>query len=137
MTPHRRWSVYGGREPGESTLNDSHGTANSESSGYHETITLSYVRLIANAFEAATGALPDRIAWIVGGPEGERDALLRYYSREALMSARARAEWVEPEPDTAALSGLSTRLVRTVGGGWYDCRWRLVVTTVREEQPGG
>lgn len=78
-------------------LNDSHGTVNSDTSGYHETITRAYVRLIASAFAGATGTLPDRIARIVGGPEGERDALLRYYSREALMSSRARAEWVEPD----------------------------------------
>ncbi len=78
-------------------LNDSHGTVNSDSGGYHETITRAYVRLIASVFASAAGTLPDRIARILGGPEGERDALLRYYSRDALMSARARAEWVEPD----------------------------------------
>jgi hypothetical protein len=86
-----------GLREGIRALNDSHGTVNSDTSGYHETITRAYVRLIAGAFAGAPGTLPIRVARIVGGPEGERDALLRYYARETLMSARARAEWVEPD----------------------------------------
>jgi hypothetical protein len=85
-------------------LNDSHGTVNSDSSGYHETITRAYARLIARAFASGAGPLPDRIARILSGPEGERDALLRYYSREQLMSAHARAEWVEPDLKAAPLT---------------------------------
>ena len=85
-------------------LNDSHGTVNSPSGGYHETITRAYVRLIAGAF-AAGGERPlaERVAALIDGPSGERDALLRYYSRELLMSSRARAEWVEPDVEPLPL----------------------------------
>ena len=79
-------------------LNDSHGTINSSSSGYHETITGAYVRLIAGFFAGrADLPLPERVAGLIGGVLAERDALLRYYSRETLLSAQARAEWVEPD----------------------------------------
>ena len=79
-------------------LNDSHGTINSSSSGYHETITRAYVRVIAGCFAGCADLpLPDRVAGLIRGSSGERDALLRYYSRETLLSAHARAEWVEPD----------------------------------------
>ena len=79
-------------------LNDSHGTINSSSSGYHETITRAYVRLIAGFFAGCADLpLPERVAGLIGGSFGERDALLRYYSRETLLSAQARAGWVEPD----------------------------------------
>ena len=79
-------------------LNDSHGTINSASSGYHETITRAYVRLIAGFFATRPGQpLPERVSELIGGPLGEREALLHHYSRELLMSSRARAEWIEPD----------------------------------------
>ena len=79
-------------------MNDSHGTVNSATSGYHETVTHAYVRLIAGLFADCSGQpLPERISTLVNGPLGERDALLRFYSRETLMSPQARAEWVEPD----------------------------------------
>jgi hypothetical protein len=74
-------------------LNDSHGTVNSATSGYHETITRAYVALLAEALESA--ALD--VDALIRGPLAARDALLRFYTREALMSPRARAEWVEPD----------------------------------------
>ena len=84
-------------------LNDSHGTINSATSGYHETITRAYVRVIASVLGASSLPLDERVARLLSGWAGERDALLRYYSRDRLMSPHARAEWVEP--DLAALPG--------------------------------
>ena len=79
-------------------LNDSHGTINSASSGYHETVTRAYVRLIAGFFATRPGrSLPERVSELIGGTLGEREALLRHYSREVLKSSRARAEWIEPD----------------------------------------
>jgi hypothetical protein len=86
-------------------LNDAHGTPNSPTRGYHETITRVYVRLLAAAlaqFSAAT-PLADRIAHMVASPLAEKDFLLRFYSRERLMSERARAEWLEPDLSTIGL----------------------------------
>jgi hypothetical protein len=80
-------------------LNDHHGTLNSPTSGYHETITAAYVRLIeAFLFAFYTEvSLEHRVEALVGSSLGERSVLFRYWSRDLLMSARARTEWVPPD----------------------------------------
>ena len=80
-------------------LNDAHGTANSSTSGYHETITVAYVRLIEQLLSGIDAEVPleERIALSTGGPLAERSVLLRFWSRDLLMSPRARAEWVAPD----------------------------------------
>ena len=72
-------------------LNDSHGTANSATSGYHETVTRAYVQLLAEFFKA----LPPRLrrwwngrALLLASTLADKQVLLRFYSRETLMSAR-------------------------------------------------
>jgi hypothetical protein len=90
-------------------LNESHGTPNSPTRGYHETITRAYVYLIGAFLERGTGtgigtgpgpdgtSLTAHVRALLGGPLGRRDALLAFYTRETLFSPRARAEWVEPD----------------------------------------
>jgi hypothetical protein len=80
-------------------LNDAHGTVNSATRGYHETITAAYVRLIAAFFASCSqsASLADRVTLLLASPLVERPFLLRYYTRDLLMSPRARAEWVEPD----------------------------------------
>ena len=80
-------------------LNDSHGTVNSAQSGYHETITAAYVRLIdlfLAKFEASV-SFDERAAALVESPLSDRSILLRYWSRERLMSSEARRAWLEPD----------------------------------------
>jgi hypothetical protein len=79
-------------------LNDSHGTPNTDSSGYHETITRAYVMLLV-AFIADRDGRPaaDCAQALLASPLVARDALLTYYSKELLMSVQARLEWVEPD----------------------------------------
>ena len=80
-------------------LNDHHGTPNSDTSGYHETITVAYLRLIEaflSAFDAEV-ALEKRVEALLEGPLAERSVLFRFWSRERLMSARARAQWAPPD----------------------------------------
>ena len=80
-------------------LNDRHGTPNSPTSGYHETITAAYVRLIEGflaTFDEEV-ELEHRAAELVAGPLGDRSLLFRFWSRDLLMAARARAEWVAPD----------------------------------------
>jgi hypothetical protein len=80
-------------------LNEHHGTANTPTGGYHETITAAYVHLIADflaTFET-DGELEQRVAAMVDGPLGERALLFGFWSRDRLMSERARAEWVPPD----------------------------------------
>jgi len=79
-------------------LNDSHGTPNTDSSGYHETITRAYVMLLV-AFIADRDGRPaaDCAQALLASPLVARDALLTYYSKDLLMSVQARLEWVEPD----------------------------------------
>jgi hypothetical protein len=79
-------------------LNDRHGTPNTDSSGYHETITRAYVMLLA-AFIAGRDGQPEAncAQALLASPLATRDALLTYYSKDLLMSVQARNEWVEPD----------------------------------------
>ena len=88
-------------------LNEHNGVANTPSGGYHETITAAYVQLLAAhlaTFQPAT-PLEERVAALLAGPLAARELLFRYWSRELLMSSRARAEWVPP--DLAPLAPLA------------------------------
>ena len=80
-------------------LNDSHGTPNSTTGGYHETVTRAYVVLFTELLAAgAPGTLlAERLLAVLTGPLGARDALLEYYSREKLFSPHAREVWEEPD----------------------------------------
>jgi hypothetical protein len=80
-------------------LNDQHGTANTATGGYHETITAAYVRLIDEFLMAFDARVPihERVGLLVAGPLSDRSLLLRFWSRELLMSPAARADWVPPD----------------------------------------
>ncbi len=80
-------------------LNDSHGTPNSATRGYHETISRAYVVLLAEFLDSVQDTMPlvERVTRLLAGPLAARDALLRFYSRERLMSPEARAAWIEPD----------------------------------------
>jgi len=81
------------------SLNDAHGTPNSDTRGYHETITRAYVELIA----AALAHLPEEAGpaacaqAVLASRLGSKDALLAFYSSERLMSVAARRAWVAPD----------------------------------------
>jgi hypothetical protein len=84
-------------------LNDRHGTPNTATSGYHETITAAYVALI-DAFLVACEPhteLPDRLRLLLESPMSGNRFLLRFWTQALLMSPAARASWVPP--DVAAL----------------------------------
>jgi hypothetical protein len=91
------------------TLNESHGTANTESSGYHETITRAQVALLADFLARAdrAAALGERYAQLLASPLADRNILLRFYSRQLLMSNQARAVWVEPDVAAICAEGLA------------------------------
>lgn len=80
-------------------LNERHGTPNSATSGYHETITVAYVQLIAQALAAGAGDTPleTRVDRLLAAPLAQPGYLLRFWSPDRLMSARARAEWLPPD----------------------------------------
>jgi hypothetical protein len=79
-------------------LNEGHGTVNSPTGGYHETITRAYVKLLSE-FSERCGDVPlaERVARLLRSPLAHKDVLLNFYSREVLMSVEARARWVQPD----------------------------------------
>jgi hypothetical protein len=87
-------------------LNEYHGTANTATGGYHETITAAYVRLIEEFLAAFARDVPleARVDALLAGAIGERSALLRFWSKEVLGSPRARAAWVDPDLRPLALT---------------------------------
>ena len=89
-------------------LNVANETANTPTSGYHETITAAYVALIGEWLAAADLALPalpleQKVEQMLSGPVGDRAVLLRFWSQETLMSPAARAAWVAPDRAPLAL----------------------------------
>ena len=80
--------------------NEAVGTANTDTSGYHETLTVFYVKVI-DAFVAADAARQDEPADTLEPrlfeAVGDRELPLRYYSRECLFSTGARRQWVAPD----------------------------------------
>jgi hypothetical protein len=80
-------------------LNAAHGTVDSDTRGYHETITRAYVRLIARFLQnrSAGEPLDVSVAALLASPLAARDLLFRHYSRPVLFSVAARRGWVEPD----------------------------------------
>jgi hypothetical protein len=74
------------------------GVANTETQGYHETITRFYVWAIARFLGETNPAQPvDALADELIRRYGDKQLPLRYYSRERLLSVEARLGWVEPD----------------------------------------
>ena len=91
-------------------LNDRHGTPNSDTSGYHETITIAYVRLIDQFLSIGVpgGAVETRLPDLLSGPLADRALLFRFWSRDVLMAPSARARWTPPNLCSLALARGST-----------------------------
>jgi hypothetical protein len=81
-------------------FNAAHGGVTTPTSGYHETITRFYMRVIcdyvAGEEEIAGADWAERVRRLLTR-YGARDLPLRHYSKERLMSAEARFGWVEPD----------------------------------------
>jgi hypothetical protein len=90
------------------SLNERHGKENTESAGYHETITCAQVMLLADFLARADPAVPllERYAQLMASPIADRNVLLRLYSRDDLMSNHARARWTEPDLAPISAEGL-------------------------------
>lgn len=79
-------------------FNEATGTANTDSGGYHETITQASLAAAKDA-HARASSLPlilllDRL---LASPLGDPNWLLNYWSREALFSVAARRHWRPPD----------------------------------------
>lgn len=79
--------------------NESVGGRNTDTEGYHETITIASLRAAAHALESAPSGSPlhEVLEILVAGPCGKPDWILSYWSKARLFSAEARREWVAPD----------------------------------------
>ncbi|UZW54213.1 hypothetical protein NUH86_11835 [Sphingobium sp. JS3065] len=79
--------------------NESVGGVNSDTSGYHETITQASL----GAARAVLAGQPEGVtpeeafAALIASPMAHKDWLFAYWSRGRLMSAEARRAWAEPD----------------------------------------
>jgi len=75
------------------------GTANTDSSGYHETITAASMRAAAAFLASHGGRTPLHIVAndLLASPFGHSNWLLAYWSGAALFSLTARRGWLEPD----------------------------------------
>jgi hypothetical protein len=80
------------------TYNESVGGKNTESEGYHETITQFYVITIAGFLRETdkTRPLPELADELIHY-HGDRNLPLRWYSKERLFSKEARLAYVAPD----------------------------------------
>lgn len=67
-------------------------------SGYHETVTLAWVAVVDGYLSGRDRTLP--VSVLMGdllARCGAKDYLLRFYSRERLVSDEARSRWLAPD----------------------------------------
>ena len=82
---------------GIQAYNDSQGIKTTQDSGYHETITLFWVRLVRHYLATATleGHLVTLLNELIR--RFGKQLPFEYYSRDRLLSWEARQQWVEPD----------------------------------------
>jgi hypothetical protein len=78
--------------------NEATGVSNTDTTGYHETITLASLRA-ARAWLAAHSSLGlhASLAAFLDGEYGRSDWPLAYWSKALLFSVAARRSWVDPD----------------------------------------
>jgi hypothetical protein len=95
----RGGATYAEMPPLIRAYNDATGVANTDTDGYHETITLASIRA---ADARLASAPPDRALHVVlsdlmASAFGRSDWLLRHWSKARLFSPEARKHWCEPD----------------------------------------
>ena len=72
------------------SYNEATGVENTDSSGYHETLTRYFVGAVASLGDVD-------LEKVFAASRCQTSAPLRHWTRELLFSPQARAEWVEPD----------------------------------------
>lgn len=93
------WDVSAALPPLIRAYNEATGVANTDSGGYHETITQASIRAARHALSAhgPEVALHRVVNTLLESDMGRSDWLLRYWSRPTLFSVAARRHWVAPD----------------------------------------
>ncbi len=78
--------------------NEATGVHNTDTTGYHETITLASLRA-ARAWlrERSEVPLHEALNGLLGSEYGRSNWLLSYWSKPLLFSVAARRDWVDPD----------------------------------------
>jgi hypothetical protein len=89
----------GGMEPVIRHYNEAVGVPNTETRGYHATITEASLRAAAHALgnAAPDAPLAPLLAALLDSPLGQSRWLLAHWSEPRLMSVDARRGWLEPD----------------------------------------
>ena len=78
--------------------NEATGGENTDTAGYHETITAASLALARAHIRAHPGApLHARLANLLAGPCGHPEWILAYWTQARLFSPEARRGWVDPD----------------------------------------
>ena len=78
-------------------LNSANGVPNTIESGYHETMTIAWAALVRAAMSNGDGS-GHALDFVRDHPHLRDKTLLRaHYSRERILTAEAKARWVEPD----------------------------------------
>ena len=77
--------------------NEAVGTQNTETSGYHETITIAWIKLLAGLLRRSQPIeRADFVTLAVEHFSPQRDIFKRHYDFDLVSSIEARLQWVEP-----------------------------------------
>jgi hypothetical protein len=77
--------------------NESTDTPNTESGGYHHSITIASIRAAAHHLAGHDGPLHEVLAALMASVQGRSDWLLAHWNRDTLFSVAARRNWVPPD----------------------------------------
>jgi len=79
--------------------NEATGTLNTDTEGYHETITLASLKAAKHMIDAAPSDQPrcETLNALLASAFGQSDWMLTYWSRACLFSVKARRTWVAPD----------------------------------------
>lgn len=110
-------------------FNHAKGITDSLTTGYHETLTVAWLRVVAAAVAAAAAEPPaDSIEFCDRNPDLlDKTLLRRYYTRERMLTEDAKRAFVEP--DLEPLPEPSGRRGSRAGG------WQKIVAP--RDSPGG
>jgi len=78
--------------------NEATGVANTDSTGYHETITMASLRAARAWLDThADTAMHEALEAMLASEFGRSDWLLAYWTKPRLFSVEARRSWAEPD----------------------------------------
>ena len=104
---------HGGLEPIIRRYNEAVGVPNTDTRGYHATITEASLRAAASFLGDARADAPlaSILAALLASPLGQSRWLLAYWSEPRLMSVEARRSWLEPDQAPLLFAPLAPALV--------------------------